>query len=435
MKFGGGNVYFLGMYLFVMVMLPVVLIKANSHKEEWILLLLIMSFVKTCAAYLFQATAVFTVVTIGSIQVHLDDIVLMILLGYCLLAVSHPFLAGQYLAATMYFVVPVLISLLRGALNGTIGSSQFLSDTRVFILFLSALFAMYFLVRKPKSISRLWVFEKYIRNLMNGMVVFILFIWVLDVGFGINYLPGQYNGTLSDAGSTFRMVNPPQVLMIALYTLWEMSRDLEKKREISLRTLVFTAIIILMQWRTVIVAFLAGFVLVLLGSMKKSRISKKLAAEIVGLTVLLAGVLVVSGDSSRILKMVYKVFSSFANIMNGTGTFSTRTAVWTEIIQSLVGVNFLFGRPFGQSLGLSWTASAHNGYIDCLAKMGIVGVIGLIILMVFLIRKAIKQKQSVIAILVISLSVYWLGYGFSVEQGALIGFFLGMLELSEKGKL
>ena len=295
--------YFLGMYLFVMVMLPVVLIKANSHKEEWILLLLIMSFVKTCAAYLFQATAVFTVVTIGSIQVHLDDIVLMILLGYCLLAVSHPFLAGQYLAATMYFVVPVLISLLRGALNGTIGSSQFLSDTRVFILFLSALFAMYFLVRKPKSISRLWVFEKYIRNLMNGMVVFILFIWVLDVGFGINYLPGQYNGTLSDAGSTFRMVNPPQVLMIALYTLWEMSRDLEKKREISLRTLVFTAVIILMQWRTVIVAFLAGFVLVLLGSMKKSRISKKLAAEIVGLAVLLAGVLVVSGDSSRILKL------------------------------------------------------------------------------------------------------------------------------------
>ena len=332
-------------------------------------------------------------------------------------------------------MAPVLISLLRGALNGTIGSSQFLSDTRVFILFLSALFAMYFLVRKPKSVSRLWVFEKYIRNLMNGMVVFILFIWVLDVGFGINYLPGQYNGTLSDAGSTFRMVNPPQVLMIALYTLWEMSRDLEKKREISLRTLVFTAVIILMQWRTVIVAFLAGFVLVLLGSMKKSRISKKLAAEIVGLAVLLAGVLVISGDSSRILKMVYKVFSSFANIMNGTGTFSTRTAVWTEIIQSLVGVNFLFGRPFGQPLGLSWTASAHNGYIDCLAKMGIVGVIGLIVLMAFLVRKAIKQKQSVIAILVISLSVYWLGYGFSVEQGALIGFFLGMLELSEKGKL
>lgn len=427
--------YFLGMYLFVMVMLPVVLIKANSHKEEWILLLLIMSFVKTCAAYLFQATAVFTVVTIGSIQVHLDDIVLMILLGYCLLTVSHPFLAGKYLAATMYFVVPVLISLLRGALNGTIGSFQFLSDTRVFILFLSALFAMYFLVRKPKSISRLWVFEKYIRNLMNGMVVFILFIWVLDVGFGINYLPGQYNGTLSDAGSTFRMVNPPQVLMIAFYTLWEMSRDLEKKREISLRTLVFTAVIILMQWRTVIVAFLAGFVLVLVGSMKKSRISKKLAAEIVGLAVLLVGVLVISGDSSRILKMVNKVFSSFANMMNGTGTFSTRTAVWTEIIQSLVGVNFLFGRPFGQRLGLSWAASAHSGYIDCLAKMGIVGVIGLIVLMVFLVRKAIKQKQRVIAILVISLSVYWLGYGFSVEQGALLGFLLAILERGEKGQL
>ena len=122
-------------------------------------------------------------------------------------------------------------------------------------------------------------------------------------------------------------------------------------------------------------------------------------------------------------------------MMNGTGTFSTRTAVWTEIIQSLVGFNFLFGRPFGQPLGLSWTASAHNGYIDCLAKMGIVGVIGLIVLMAFLVRKAIKQKQRVIAILVISLSVYWLGYGFSVEQGALIGFFLGMLELSEKGKL
>lgn len=426
--------YFFGMYLFIMVMLPMVLIKANSHKAEWILLLLMMSFVKTCAAYLFQATTVFTVVTIGSIQVHLDDIVLIILFGYCLLTVSRPFLVGRYLSATMFFVVPVLISLVRGALNGTIGSSQFLSDTRVFILFLSALFAMYFLIRKPKAISRLWVFEKYIRILMNGMVVFILAVWALDIGFGINYLPGQLNGTLSDAGSTFRMVNPPQVLMIAFYTLWEMSRDLEKKREISLRTLVFTAVIILMQWRTVIVAFLAGFVLVLVGSVKKSRISKKLAAEIVGLAVLLAGVMVVSGDSSRILKMVNKVFSSFANIMNGTGTFSTRTAVWTEIIQSLVGVNFLLGRPFGQRLGLSWTASAHSGYIDCLAKMGIVGVIGLIFLMVFLIRKAIKQKQSIIAVIVISLCVYWLGYGFSVEQGALLGFMAAILELVEKGR-
>lgn len=419
------------LYLITICFLAAIAIKANKHKLEWLLLLIILSYVKTCISYLFAATTVFTVVTLGGTQIHLDDIVLIIALLYCIANIIHPFRGGKYCLSTLLLLIPVAISLLRGAVEGTLGSPEFLSDTRKFVLFIVVFYAVFFLIRKPDSIERMWKYEQYLNNLMNCVLLYVLVVWILDLGLGINGLPGQKNGLLSDGGSTFRIIHPLQVLMIVFYTLYQMYKDLENKRQFSVRTLIFTGVILLMQWRTVVAAFLVGVFILLVSNVKENGLSKKLFGEIIGLIFAAIVISLQGGGSDGLVGMVSNLFGSFSNVRKGTGTFATRTEVWAMILSSLQGINAVFGRPFGQALGISWTHSAHSGYVDYIAKMGYFGVVCLVIFMVWLIIQTIKNKDYISMTILCVLVVYWYGYGLTLEQGAVLGFILAIQELKQ----
>ena len=128
-------------------------------------------------------------------------------------------------------------------------------------------------------------YKYYINTLMNIICVYVLIIWVLDLVFGIHNLPGQQNGLLSDGGSTFRIINPPQVLIISFYTLYKIYYDLEEKKVISFRSMLFAGIVVLMQWRTVVAAFGVGLIITICLSLKRNGLSRKLLAEIVVLVI------------------------------------------------------------------------------------------------------------------------------------------------------
>lgn len=423
------------LYLIIACFLGATVVKANKHRAEWLLLLLIMSYIKTCIVYLFNATTVFTVITLGGTQVHLDDIVLIVALMYCIINILQPIQTGKYFVASMLLLGPILISLVRGIMNGTVGTEIFLSDTRKYVLFIVAFFAFFFLMRQEKSVNRLWKYKYYIDTLMNVVCVYVLIVWTLDLVFGLHNLPGQQGGLLSDGGSTFRIINPPQVLMIAFYTLYEIYSDLEERKEISLRTMLFAGIVIFMQWRTVVAAFGVGLIITVFLSLKKNGLSKKLLAEIIIITIAVFTMSSQNSAQSELVGMITNLFESFSNVGTGTGTFSTRTEVWAMILGSLKGVNVIFGRPFGQDLALTWKASAHSGYVDYIAKMGYLGVVLLIAFMVFMLIKSIKAKNYMNIIILCSMAVYWYGYGFAVEQGALLGFIVSIQEVMDKQKV
>lgn len=409
--------------------------KANHHRPEWIFLLIILSFVKTNIIYLFEATTVFTVISIGGMQIHLDDIILIWILGYCcFIILMVPLRKSVYLACTFLLIVPICISLIRGVFAGTVGSAAFLSDTRKYILFIVSLLGTFLLLRNPYMISRFGKYEVYIHRLMSAVLVYVLILWTLDLLFGINSLPGQYNGTLSDGGSSFRIINPPQAIMIALYTLWQLYKDFTRKQIISIRTLILIAVVILLQWRTVIAAFLIGMALVTIKVVSSRKLfSFRLVSEF-ALILVLGGVISYLIDISYITSMLSNLISSFANINNRAGTFATRKEVWEMLLSSLTGINVLFGRPFGagNSAGVIWTASAHSAYVDYIMVTGYVGLIFLIIFMLILIIGAYRQKKEFIAIILITLLVYWYAYGFSIEQGAVLGLCLAVLNQPRK---
>ena len=423
------------LYLIITCFLGATVVKANKHRAEWLLLLLIMSYIKTCIVYLFNATTVFTVITLGGTQVHLDDIVLIVALMYCIINILQPIQTGKYFVASMLLLGPILISLVRGIMNGTVGTEIFLSDARKYVLFIVAFFAFFFLMRQEESVNRLWKYKYYIDTLMNVVCVYVLIVWTLDLVFGLHNLPGQQGGLLSDGGSTFRIINPPQALMIAFYTLYEIYSDLEERKEISLRTMLFAGIVIFMQWRTVVAAFGVGLIITVFLSLKKNGLSKKLLAEIIIITIAVFTMSSQNSAQSELVGMITNLFESFSNVGTGTGTFSTRTEVWAMILGSLKGVNVIFGRPFGQDLALTWKASAHSGYVDYIAKMGYFGIVLLIAFMVFMLIKSIKTKNYMNIIILCSMAVYWYGYGFAVEQGALLGFIVAIQEVMDKQKV
>lgn len=423
------------LYLIITCFLGATVVKANKHRAEWLLLLLIMSYIKTCIVYLFNATTVFTVITLGGTQVHLDDIVLIVALMYCIINILQPIQTGKYFVASMLLLGPILISLVRGIMNGTVGTEIFLSDARKYVLFIVAFFAFFFLMRQEESVNRLWKYKYYIDTLMNVVCVYVLIVWTLDLVFGLHNLPGQQGGLLSDGGSTFRIINPPQALMIAFYTLYEIYSDLEERKEISLRTMLFAGIVIFMQWRTVVAAFGVGLIITVFLSLKKNGLSKKLLAEIIIITIAVFTMSSQNSAQSELVGMFTNLFESFSNVGTGTGTFSTRTEVWAMILGSLKGVNVIFGRPFGQDLALTWKASAHSGYVDYIAKMGYFGIVLLIAFMVFMLIKSIKAKNYMNIIILCSMAVYWYGYGFAVEQGALLGFIVAIQEVMDKQKV
>ncbi|MBS6921963.1 MAG: hypothetical protein KH186_00245 [Lachnospiraceae bacterium] len=424
--------YIPALYLITVCFAFVIIIKAKDGKPEWILLLVILSFVKTCITYLFNATTIFTVLTIGGIQIHLDDIVLIIALLYCLTNIIYPFYGGKYFLSTLLLLVPLGGSLFRGLILGFIGSEVFLADMRKYFLFVVVLYAVYFCVRTEKAIDRIWKFEHYIDKLMNVVLVYLVIIWMLDVILGINSLPGQKGGMLSDGGSTFRIINPPQVLMIGFYTLYRAYRDLDEKRKLSIRTLLFAVSIIFLQWRTAVAAFGVGIILLFVLSIKKNGISQKLLLEISVLAIL---IIVVSNQSNReagLIGMVTNLFESFSNIGKDTGTFATRTDAWSMILASLHGVDVVLGMPFGESLNIEWAYSAHSGYVDYISKMGYLGAICLICFMFYFLAQSIKSKNYICAVLLLTQMTYWIGYGFSLEQGAILGFLLATQEVNQR---
>lgn len=416
------------LYIITVCFLVAITIKANKHKPEWLLLLIILSYIKTCITYLFNASTIFTLFTIGSTQVHLDDIVLIVTLLYFVSNIIYPFAGGNFFLCTLLLMIPVGISLFRGVIAGTVGSAVFLGDVRKYIIFLTVFYAVYFCVRRDNALDRTWKYEYYIDNLMNIILVYVLIVWVLDLAFGINSLPGQQGGTLSDGGSTFRIINPPQVLMIAIYALYKAYKDLQKKKLLTIRTLLFAFVVLLLQWRTAVAAFGIGLIILLILFIKENRLSRKLMQEIAVWVVLFLIVFMQGNTESGILGMLTNLFDSFSSISNGTGTFSTRTDAWTQILTSLYGANIVFGRPFGQNLGIEWTASAHSGYVDYISKMGYLGLACLIVFMIYLMGKSIKNKSYVSFVILITISVYWFGYGFSLEQGAVLGFITAILE-------
>lgn len=408
----------------------------SKGNPKWIINLAILSFLSTSVMYLFKATTVFTVINLFGIQIHMDDVILIVLMMCSAVHFTQKGLKISKLASCMLMlIIPVITSLLRGITGGYIGNTVFMNDIRKYLYFVVAMIAAEYTFSDMYSQESYESCKKSIDRFMNAAAIYVFIILGMDVLLGINNLPGQQYGTLSDGGSTFRIIQPQHVLMIAFYSLWELYNNLKNDGDIKARTVLFSGIVILMQWRTVVAAFLVGVVFVFVDYVKEKSISKLLFFKIAVLsalcilTVLLGTDLGESANSS-----ILNLFTSFESVSKKTGTFGTRILVWTALLQSLTGVNAIIGRPFGMHLqnAMAWEVSAHSGYVDYIMATGYTGMLLFVILIGFLLTNLNKRKMKFFSIMLICMIVYWIGYGFSVHQGFILGIIVAEIKNPRK---
>ena len=114
----------------------------SKGNPKWIINLAILSFLSTSVMYLFKATTVFTVINLFGIQIHMDDVILIVLMMYSAVHFTQKGPKISKLASCMLMlIIPVITSLLRGITGGYIGNTVFMNDIRKYLYFVVAMIA------------------------------------------------------------------------------------------------------------------------------------------------------------------------------------------------------------------------------------------------------------------------------------------------------
>ena len=81
---------------------------------------------------------------------------------------------------------------------------------------------------------------------------------------------------------------------------------------------------------------------------------------------------------------------------------------------------------------MAWEVSAHSGYVDYIMATGYTGMLLFVILIGFLLTNLNKRKMKLFSIMLICMIVYWIGYGFSVHQGFILGIIVAEIKNPRK---
>lgn len=235
---------------------------ANSRRPEWLIVALGIGAVTTGTSFLFTGSSTYTFLQIDGTRVHATDIVIILNFLYLLCICLHPIRKSKLLAETLLLIVPFLISFTRGLVNHTYVYTSFFADIRKYGAFIIVLLSFYICFRDNHTMQTQYYIGVYVKRYMVLMFGMTLLIWMLDIGSGLKSLPGQIGGTLSDGSSTFRIITPSIVIVMAYYVLYKIYTDIQEYGYMKITLMLMAAVIVLLQWRTVVAAFGVGVILV-----------------------------------------------------------------------------------------------------------------------------------------------------------------------------
>ncbi len=199
-------------------------------------------------------------------------------------------------------------------------------------------------------------------------------------------------GDESSVDASYRMLNSSQALVLALCTATVIF-DRNRRRLAS--AVIFMVVLIAAQNRSVWVALIGGFMAVALLSADSDRRRAALTPLALGglvVALVLAGTL---GGS---------IGSKLTTAGTDTVTWAWRVQGWEILLDSWLSgplAGILLGVPFGSGLervvdGLTWTVGAHSWYVELLLK---VGAIGMLLWITLIVRGIARARKTDVAAL------------------------------------
>lgn len=346
---------------------------------------------------------------IGGISLYAQDF-LIALMVVVLLVRGVPLRQKAF----SFYLGIFFIMTLQGAIRGFVvfgPSSEWLADMRRFFAFSIAI--LYFWAMPIKEMDE--AFWKKLDRIFWGITIYM---WVVMVFYFIGHPIGET--------ASVRPLLADYAIVYTLYLAVRWYRELIIKEvpELSITTMLFTATLILNRFNTTWVA-LGAAVIVMMLARPRDRKHRPMPAKFyfqIMLFVLVAVLVVRYGGSiSRALIETSEKFD-----VNQNNTFSSRIELWQSMITFVHGLPAVIGYPFGSGFHAEyrktvWEATPHNGYLEMVLRVGMIGLVTAILSMFSVITRALRHRVILPAMLCVACMVYWIGYSITLEQGVVIG--------------
>ena len=375
-------------------------------KTNFVLHLLIVNYLFSIYQYLTGGRIY--LFRIGGINILNEDIVsffiILALIKY--VCVNHGMVSWPRSVSKWVLIFSgVAIIGLSSALMSYGLSSTVLTNMRTFLehLILPVLYFSIVPIRVSPS------FKKEIRFAAIVVMLTLTVLWVLDIGLGVRPFGIQ---TRTDH---LRVIGPHQALLFAMYALYELCND--DSNEFSLFGIILSLYVVLMQYRTVWMAFFAGFVVICYKRLIRDNLLRNKKAIIQIATLAVAVLLFAFNSSGVITDSIMDNMDSFSDLESGT--FGFRMDYWKTILSGMSTRNWIIGMSMGQGYPLG--INPHSFIIKTLAKTGWIGLMSIEIFLLSLFRKSLQYSDFFAAAMVTSIIAFGISYDYNMEAGMVMG--------------
>lgn len=359
-----------------------------------------------------------TVIALGGITIYLAD--LPILVMTLLFFIRGAKIFKSKVSAVVFWVFFMVVY------SGVMGFIQYginiyyLSDVRVFI---SMIVPIIYFYNCPHEITNSDV--SFANKIIAIMVGYCYLCWGLYITTGIKL-------SSSNASGGFRIWGSTGAIIIAFATLLYIYDDVVRKKRklISLRTALCILAIVILQHNSVWAALAIGIVILLINE----GLNRKEILRFLGQIVLIFGIflLVVTViPENPIIQAVLSTTEKYSEMGTGEGTIGGRQQIWEGYLQQLTTSEWWTGKPLGNGWlvnfkGVYGINPPHNVYIQSLMRIGLLGTIPLVGLLVAVFVKNFIEKKCVCASIMIASLVYLYAYMFSLEMSCVWGCIIGL---------
>ena len=193
------------------------------------------------------------------------------------------------------------------------------------------------------------------------------------------------------------------------------------------------ATVLILQHRSVWVAtFCSAVLLIFLVRRGRSRVVLYCGAITL---IALATTPLISQRFSAVAESVSLQFERATDLTEGTS--GARVNAWELLLKDWQNLGLgrqLIGKPFGSSYG-GLPNSPHNGYLQVMYRTGYVGLLAMLAMFGATLVRLLRKRQGeekrdtdaaiLVFVLVVGQLIYLVPYGFSTEQGVLMGVAIG----------
>lgn len=381
------------------------------NKEKYFYIFIFVHFVYRLLGHTY--TINFCHINLGFIQLYTQDIFVFCLLLKDLNKVSLIPKRFTSITGYMYLLFALLSMILGLTVNGL--NSDMMSDIRTIVYF--AIVLIYF----SRNGVNLDYIKQYGTITLTLVGIFCFSCWIINI-VGFRLTPTE----------EMRVIGSDYASIVGIYTVTLLYRDLylNDKHQISKRTFLFLLVVVLLQHNSVWMCTLVGCLIVLLTFFcKKGQYSGRFILQCFLVVIVIWSVLYLLRNSSIIAQLL-STFEKFQQISETTdsnyGSFSTRMDVWVNSLKTLSGFEWLIGEPMGSGyyvrwkLGI-WQTIPHSAYVENIMRVGLLGCSLLVSNIIYLAFKSVHQKKILYMAILVSIAVYWINYGYSLEHAIIIG--------------